>query len=235
MGPRATRRDFLAATAKPLAVGAVPAQARGAGPNDRVRVATIGMGIIGFIDTECALRVPRVELVAASDCYAVRRTQAKEVLGDRVDALVDYREILARKDVEAVLICVPDHSHARESIDAMRAGKAVYCEKPMIRTVAEGPGVIAAQRDTKTVFQVGSQFASSVVFAKLKEVLASGSIGEPHSVEARYNRNSALGAWQYSIPTDDLAGSNALRPPSPGMRSCRGSCSCALWRPIVWS
>jgi predicted dehydrogenase len=176
--------------------------ARPTGPNDRVRIATVGMGIIGFIDTQCALKVPGVELVAVADLYEGRRTHAKEVFGARVDAGVDYRDVLARKDVDAVLLCVPDHWHARMSIDAMKAGKAVYCEKPMVRTVEEGPAVIRVQQETKAVFQVGSQFASSVVFAKLKEVLASGAIGKLHAVEARYNRNSALGAWQYSIPTD---------------------------------
>ena len=198
-----SRRDFLATTAGTLAASHLAASASvGAGPNDRVRIATVGMGIIGFIDTECALRVPGVELVAVSDLYEGRRVHAKEIFGDRVDALVDYRDVLARKDVDAVLLCVPDHWHARMSIDAMKAGKAVYCEKPMVRTVEEGPDVIRVQQETKAVFQVGSQFASSVVFAKLKEVLASGAIGKLHSVEARYNRNSALGAWQYSIPTD---------------------------------
>lgn len=198
---RGTRRAFLMTTAGAAAVsrlGAAPAF----GPNDRVRIATVGMGIIGFIDTTCALKVPGVELVAVADLYAGRRLHAKEIYGDRIDALVDYREILARKDVDAVLLCVPDHWHARMSIEAMKAGKAVYCEKPMVRGVEEGPGVILAQKETGAVFQVGSQFASSVVFAALRDVLTSGTIGKLHAVEARYNRNSALGAWQYSIPTD---------------------------------
>jgi predicted dehydrogenase len=173
-----------------------------AGPNDRVRIATIGMGIIGFIDTDCALKVPGVELVAAADLYEGRRTHAKEVYGDRIDTYTDYREILARKDVDAVLICVPDHWHARMSIDAMKAGKAVYCEKPMVRLVDEGHDVIAAQKATGAVFQVGSQYASSVLYDKAKALIQSGSIGRVNAVEARYNRNSPIGAWQYSIPTD---------------------------------
>jgi predicted dehydrogenase len=172
------------------------------GPNDRIRIATIGMGIIGFIDTETALKVPGVELVAASDLYLGRRTHAKEVFGDRVETYVDYREILARKDVDAVFLCVPDHWHAKMSIDAMEAGKAVYCEKPMIRGVEEGPAVIAAQQKTKAVFQVGSQYASSVIYDKVKELIRQGAVGKVHAIEARYDRNSDVGAWQYSIPTD---------------------------------
>jgi predicted dehydrogenase len=172
------------------------------GPNDKVRIATIGMGIIGFIDTECALKVPGTELVAASDLYEGRRTHTKEVFGDKVETYVDYRDVLARKDVDAVLVCVPDFWHTKISCDAMRAGKAVYCEKPMVRVVEEGAEIINAQKETKAVFQVGSQYASSVVYDKVKELIAKGTIGAVNSIEARYNRNSSLGAWQYSIPTD---------------------------------
>jgi predicted dehydrogenase len=170
--------------------------------NDKIRIATIGMGIIGFIDTETALKIPGVELVAVADVYEGRRTRAQEVFGKDVKTHVDYREILARPDVDAVLVCVPDHWHATMSIDAMKAGKAVYCEKPMVRTVEEGPGVIETQKATGAVFQVGSQYASSVLYDKVKELIASGAIGPLNSVEARYNRNSDIGAWQYSIPLD---------------------------------
>ncbi len=176
-----------------------------AGPNDRIRIATIGMGIIGFIDTETALRVPGVELVAAADLYEGRRVHTREVFGDKVQTYVDYRDILARKDIDAVLICVPDHWHALMSINAMTSGKGVYCEKPMVRRVEEGPAVIETQKETRAVFQVGSQFASSVIYDKVKELIASGSIGKVHGIEARYNRNSNLGAWQYTIPTDASA------------------------------
>jgi predicted dehydrogenase len=175
---------------------------KAAGPNDRIRIATVGMGIIGFIDTDTALKVPGVELVAAADLYEGRRTHAKEVYGDRIDTYTDYREILDRDDVDAVLICVPDHWHSKMAIDAMKAGKPVYCEKPMVRTVEEGPGVIAAQKETGVTFQVGSQYASSILYDKVKELIASGAIGKVNSIEARYNRNSSIGAWQYSIPTD---------------------------------
>jgi predicted dehydrogenase len=200
-----TRRTFLKSAATASAAFTLlerAEEARAAGPNDKVRIATIGAGIIGFIDTDCALKVPGVELVAAADLYEGRRTHVKERYGDRIDTYVDYREILDRKDVDAVLLCVPDHWHSKMSIDAMKAGKAVYCEKPMVRTIEEGPEVIAVQRETKAVFQVGSQFASSIVFEKLREMIAAGAIGKVNVVEARYNRNSSLGAWQYTLPTD---------------------------------
>lgn len=207
-----TRRGFLKSAAaastaltvlsrNPETLAAAQAGA-GAGPNDKVRIATIGMGIIGFIDTDCALRVPGVELVAAADLYEGRRIHVKERYGDHVSTHVDYREILDRDDVDAVLLCVPDHWHAKMSVDAMKAGKPVYCEKPMVQKIDEGPEVIKIQQETKSVFQVGSQFASSIVFDKLKEMLAAGAIGKLNVVETRYNRNSSLGAWQYTLPTD---------------------------------
>ena len=84
----------------------------------------------------------------------------------------------------------------------MKAGKAVYCEKPMVRLIDEGAAVIAAEKETGAVFQVGSQYASSLIYEKVRELIASGAIGPINSVEARYNRNSPIGAWQYSIPLD---------------------------------
>ncbi|MDG3005682.1 Gfo/Idh/MocA family protein [Paludisphaera mucosa] len=206
-----SRRGFLKSTAATTAVTVLSRNAEteaaaealaAPGPNDKVRIATIGMGIIGFIDTDCALKTPGVELVAAADLYEGRRTRVKEKYGDHVSTHVDYREILDRKDVDAVLLCVPDHWHSAMSIEAMKAGKPVYCEKPMVQTLAEGPDVINAQHETKAVFQVGSQFASSIVFDKLRDMIAAGAIGKVNVVEARYNRNSSLGAWQYTLPLD---------------------------------
>jgi predicted dehydrogenase len=140
--------------------------------------------------------------VAVSDVYDGRLVRAKEVFCDRLFTSRDYKEVLARPDVDAVIIGTPDHWHARIAVEAMEAGKDVYVEKPMVHSVEEGHKVIGAQKKTGRILQVGSQRVSSILYHKAKELLASGAIGEMNVVEAAWNRNSALGAWQYSIPPD---------------------------------
>ncbi len=146
--------------------------------------------------------MPGVKLVAAADCYDGRLTHAKEMWGADLFTTRDYREILARKDVDAVLIATPDHWHKQTAVDAMRAGKDVYLEKPMIHLYSDGPEIIDAARSTNRIIQIGSQRVSSIVYAKAKELLASGAIGKLNMVSARWDRNSSIGAWNYTIPLD---------------------------------
>ncbi len=153
-------------------------------------------------DTQTALRVPGVEIVAVADVYDGRLVRSKEMWGDALFTTRDYREVLARPDVDAVIIATPDHWHARIAIDAMKAGKDVYLEKPMIQDIEEGPRVIEAAETTKRILQVGSQRVSSIIYAKARELFKSGAIGELNFVEAWWHRNSAMGAWQYTIPPD---------------------------------
>ena len=170
--------------------------------NDKVRIGLIGSGIIGHYDTDTALKVPGVELVAVCDLYTGRLERAKEKWGKDIFTTRDYREILNRKDIDAVLVCTSDHWHDHISIDAMNADKHVYCEKPMVHHIEEGQAVIDTQKKTGKVFQVGSQVASSLVTAEAKKIYESGLIGELAYVEATNDRSSANGAWQYTIPTD---------------------------------
>ncbi|MDB5132263.1 MAG: oxidoreductase [Mucilaginibacter sp.] len=172
------------------------------GPNDKIRIATIGMGIMGFNDTRAALSCPGVEFVGCCDLYAGRLIRAKEVFGPDIFTTSDYHEILDRKDIDAVIIATSDNWHSTIAIAAMHKGKAVYSEKPMVHYISEGLSEIKAQQETKAVFQVGSQRVSSIAFQKAKEMLAAGAIGQINSIEASFNRQSALGAWQYTIPLD---------------------------------
>lgn len=171
-------------------------------PNDNIHLALIGAGIQGQGDTRTALQVPGVKLVAVADCYDGRLNHAKELWGSDLFTTRDYREVLARGDVDAVLIATPDHWHKQAAVDSMRAGKDVYLEKPMIHLYSDGPEIIHAANSTNRILQVGSQRVSSIVYAKAKELLASGAIGKLNMVTARWDRNSSIGAWNYSVPLD---------------------------------
>jgi predicted dehydrogenase len=170
--------------------------------NDHIQIALIGAGGQGMGDTRTALQVPGVKLVAVADCYNGRLDHSKEIWGNDIFTTRDYGEILARSDVDAVIVGTPDHWHKRASVDAMKAGKDVYCEKPMIHLYSDGPEMIEASRATKRILQVGSQRVSSVIYAKAKELLASGAIGQLNMVTARWDRNSSMGAWNYTVPPD---------------------------------
>jgi predicted dehydrogenase len=207
------RRSFLkaagtasAATLLAPRVHALEAfQAEGAKPvaaNDHIQIALIGAGGQGQGDTKTAVEVPGVKLVAVADCYNGRLEHSKELWGDDIFTTRDYNEILARRDVDAVIIGTPDHWHKQVAVDAMKAGKDVYCEKPMIHVYADGPEMIETSRATKRILQVGSQRVSSVIYAKAKELLASGAIGQLNMVTAHWDRNSTMGAWSYTVPLD---------------------------------
>jgi predicted dehydrogenase len=170
--------------------------------NDHIQIALIGAGGQGMGDTKTAIEVPGVKLVAVADCYDGRLAHSKELWGDDIFTTRDYAEILARKDIDAVIIGTPDHWHKQASVDAMKAGKDVYCEKPMIHLYSDGPEMIETARATNRILQVGSQRVSSIIYAKAKELLAAGAIGQLNMVTARWDRNSTMGAWSYTVPPD---------------------------------
>ena len=199
----------LAAGATPIGLSAQPqrerhvlAARRHQSANDQIQLAVIGAGGMGMADVATALRVPGVKLVAAADCFDGRLQAAREEHGPDLVTSRDYREILARDDVDAVIVGTPDHWHKQISVDALRAGKAVYCEKPMVHSIQEGAELVAAQRETAKTFQVGSQGMSSLGNEKAKELLESGAIGELNYAEGFWARNDPIGAWQYEIPAD---------------------------------
>jgi predicted dehydrogenase len=171
-------------------------------PNDHIQIAIIGAGGMGLADTNTAIQIPGVKVIGACDLYDGRLAEAKRQYGNDIFTTRDYREILNKKDVDAVIIATPDHWHKDISVAAMNAGKAVYCEKPMTHDVSEGNAVVEAQQRNKVVFQVGSQGLSSLGNEKARELLASGAIGKLNYAEGFWARNSPGGAWQYDIPVD---------------------------------
>ncbi len=173
--------------------------------NDRINIAVIGLGIMGNNNLRTALKVPGIQFVAACDLYKGRLDRIKEVYGNDIFVTNDYRKILDRKDIDAVIIATSDHWHGRITKAALQKGKHVYCEKPMVHFISEGHSVIAAQKASKKVLQIGSQGISGPVFAKAKELYQSGEIGKLNMVNAVYDRQDALGAWEYTMPDDQSA------------------------------
>ena len=209
-----TRRSFLrsagAVSAASMLGGKIHAlappqeeeAARPVAANDHIQIALVGAGGQGQFDTKVAVQVPGVKLVGVADCYDGRLAHSNELWGADLQTTRDYNEILARKDIDAVIIGTPDHWHRQAAVDAMKAGKDVYCEKPMIHLYSDGPEMIEAARATNRIIQVGSQRVSSLLYIKAKELLESGAIGQLNMVTARWDRNSAIGAWDYTVPLD---------------------------------
>jgi len=170
--------------------------------NDKVRVALIGTGIQGNSDLSTALKIPGVELAAACDLYTGRLERMKEVYGKSLFTTKDYREILNRKDVDAVIIATNDYWHARIATDALKAGKHVYCEKPMVHKLSEGLPLIDTYKSAGKVMQIGSQGIAGIDYAKARDLYKAGEIGQLNCIEATYDRQSAIGAWEYTMPAD---------------------------------
>lgn len=169
---------------------------------DKIRLGVIGFGVQGHIDLATALKVPGVELAGICDLYTGRLQNAKEMYGNDLFTTRDYRALLDRSDIDAVIIATHDVWHARMTLDALAKGKHVYIEKPMVYKINQGVDIIAAEKKYGKALQVGSQRVSSIGLAKAKELLAAGEIGKLNMVNAVYDRQSSIGAWEYTIPKD---------------------------------
>jgi len=203
-----SRRDFVRMSAGAVAAGAavkatlleppkLAAQAVGGGR--KIRFASIGTGIRGCDILRSAREVPTGECVGIADIYDMHQKAGKEAWGKDVPTTRDYRRFLDDKSIDAVIVATSDHLHKHVVLDAVAAGKDVYCEKPMSHTVADGIAMVEAIQAGKRIFEVGSQRVSSILFKKAAEIYASGRLGEVHFVEAYTNRNSPSGAWVYPV------------------------------------
>src|SRR5580704_3049747 len=216
------RRDFLRkASAISAALGSAGAalgegkssrsssarsSARVIGANDRITIGVIGVGGRGSSDARAFAAVGEkdnsCQIGAVADTYQKRVNRAKEA--HKCDGYLDYREIINRKDIDAVIVATPDHWHARIALEAMDRGKDVYLEKPMCHTIEEAKQLTSTVHETKRVLQVGSQTTSADQWWKAKKAIADGMIGKMLMSQGSYHRNSVDGEWNYKI--DEAAG-----------------------------
>jgi predicted dehydrogenase len=208
-----SRREFLQTTAgaagASLVAGSVfldaepiPSASQATAPGDQIRFGIIGVGMEGSGLLSTAIQLRGVECVAAADLYDGRHELAREIVGKPIRTTRRYQELLDAKDIDAIIVAVPDHWHKQVVVDALAAGKDVYCEKPMSHNPADGLAMVAAARKTDRVVQIGAQRTSSVLCAKAKELFDKGAIGDLNLIEATYGRNDPNGAWEYPIPPD---------------------------------
>lgn len=205
-----TRRAFLQTSAgaagASLMSGATlleqPAYAamQAAAPSDRVRFGIVGVGMEGSGLLTTAIHL--AECVGAADLYDGRHELAKEIVGKSIRTTRRYQDLLDSKDIDAIIVAVPDHWHKQVVVDAIAAGKDVYCEKPMSHTPADGLAMVAAAKKSDRIVQIGAQRTSSVLCAKAKELYDKGALGEINLIEMTLGRNDPTGAWEYPPPPD---------------------------------
>ncbi|MBK6797046.1 MAG: Gfo/Idh/MocA family oxidoreductase [Acidobacteria bacterium] len=210
MSNKIARRDFVKtglAAAGTTAALRYNVHGRVLGANDRINIGVLGVGGRGSSVMREAIHVGNTtrpaQVVAVCDVYRKRMNGAKALSKAEFGSL-DYREVLARKDIDAVVIATPDHWHAPMAIEAMKAGKAVYLEKPMTHTVEEAKKVAEVQKATGKVLQVGSQTTSSDQWWKARKAIQDGMIGQLLMSQGSYHRNSIEGEWNW--PIDKNAG-----------------------------
>jgi predicted dehydrogenase len=210
---RSSRRQFLQASAAvvggSLAVYRVPLVAEPLGgstqqvsASDRVRFGMVGVGMQGSGLLSTAIALPGVQCAAACDLYDGRHVRAREIAGANLKTTRRYQELLADKDIDCIVAAVPDHWHRQIVVDAVSAGKDIYCEKPMSHSVADGVAMVAAAKKSGRIVQIGSQRTSSVLCAKARELVAKGVLGDLQLVEGSLGRNNPNGAWVYPPPPD---------------------------------
>src|SRR3954462_12498609 len=204
-----SRRTFVKTSA--LATGglayAALTESRAAGANDRIRIGVIGGGGMGTGHVGSLVKKSdpeNIQVVAVSDVYQRRITRAKNIC--KGDGYMDYRRLLERKDIDAVLIATPDHWHGKISIDAMEAGKHVYCEKPMTHTVEQAIEVRKAVKRYGKVFQVGPNGTASDSYWKARTAIADGRIGKVTWAHGSYNRNARICLFNEHQKVDPTAG-----------------------------
>ena len=193
------RRDFgkgVAAAGLLTALGA----RRVSGATERIGVGIIGCGNKGQSLWKNFLANPSVDPVAVCDVYQPFVDKGIELSGGRAKGVKDFRQLLDNKDVQAVIVATPDHWHALQTVAACRAGKDVYCEKPLSLFVSEGRAMVTAARKHQRVVQTGSQQRSGAHYAKAIDLIRKGEIGPVHKVTVGFTRNVLPGFRPKDLP-----------------------------------
>lgn len=206
---RVNRRDFVrtaVAGAALSAAGAASAQTaasrdRVAGANGRINIGQIGVGNRGSSLSRLLLAMMEkrddIAVTAVCDVYEKRKRLAQELTKAEF-ATLDYRDLLARSDLDVVVIATPDHWHGTIALAALEAGKDVYLEKPMTHTIEEAKAVARKVKETGRVLQVGSQTTSADQWWKARKVIEDGVIGKLINSQGSYHRNSLEGEWNWT-------------------------------------
>jgi predicted dehydrogenase len=204
-----SRRDFIKASAATAAFASAQLSARAIGANNRIRIGVIGCGGQGtghVGDLVKRSAEENIEVVAISDVYQRRVTRAKNIA--KCEGYLDYRKLLERSDIDAVLIATPDHWHGKISTDAMDSGKHVYCEKPLTHTVEQAIAVRNAVRKYKKVLQVGPNATAEDGYWQANKAIGDGRIGKVTWAHGSYNRNARICLFNEHQKIDPTAGPN---------------------------
>lgn len=212
MENRRTRREFIktmtAGTAALYSTSLLSATERSFGAakssinrNSELQLALIGKGNMGTSDTRMALSAGGVKLIAVCDLYDKRLEAATKEWGRDIFLTKDYKEILSMKEVDAVIIATPDHWHQPIAIEAMEAGKHIYCEKPIIHKIEEGTKMLEAGNRSNSLFQIGSQGMASVGNRAAKAIVQKGLIGRVNFVDGQFTSPPGK-LFNYNPPAD---------------------------------
>jgi predicted dehydrogenase len=177
------------------------------GANDRITFAVIGCGGMGTGHLNSLVKrseADNIKVLAVSDVYQRRLTRAKNICGG--DAHLDYRRIIDRKDIDAVLIATPDHWHAKISIEALESGKNVYCEKPMTHTIEQAITLRDTVKRTGRILQVGPNGTANDSYWQAHEAIEAGRIGKVTWAHGSYNRNARICLFNEHQKIDPTAG-----------------------------
>lgn len=191
---RFTRRQFIATTglaalaAPAILTSCASAEPKRKAPSERITMGIVGWGMQGPSNTGAFLNLPDCQVVAACDVdknhLASAVNRINEHYGNQdCKAYHDYRELMAREDIDAVMLAVPDHWHGIISIEAAKQGKDIYGEKPLARTIAEQQAIVKAVQKHKVIWQTGSWQRSVSNFHKAAEIVRNGMIGKVKRVE----------------------------------------------------